>query len=211
MTSSLLRSTLLAMLLASFHCAHAQSQTPTSPDPLPSGPAPAPLVLPKPTGSTPLYSSKESDIPPPSPEPTDEENWCSTIKDSGVRSNQPSTPAVDRAQVLYFRAVKSKIYSNWKIPWEATGSFAKAGTLLIRFQIQRDGSITDPALMLSSGHRPYDQRAVESLKKSAPFDRIPEMLEVPLKVCMRFSYNEDLHPQDPLRDPFAPKPKPAQP
>ena len=179
--------------------------------PLAPAVAPAPLVLPKQAGPIPLYSSKPSDIPPPSPAPTEEESWCSNIKDIGVRSNQPFTPTVDRAAVLYRRTMESKIYANWKIPWEATGSWAKAGSLLIRFQIQRDGSITDPALMLSSGSRVYDQRALASVQKSAPFSRVPELLELPLRVCMRFSYNEDLHPQAPLPDPFAPKPKPARP
>jgi TonB family protein len=206
MTSSLLRSTLLAMLLASFHCAHAQSQTPASPGPLPSGPAPAPLVLPKPS-AVPLFSSKPQDIPPPTPLADEDDNFCTTPSNTGYRTSKPVSEDGKKATSLYLWSVKKQIWSNWKAPREVNDPWLKAAVVRVRFEILADGSLNDPVVMMTSGRASYDRRALESIKLSAPFGRPPANGPTPIKVCFSFGYNTTRENQNAMPvDVFAKKP-----
>jgi TonB family protein len=172
---------------------------------LPAGPAPAPLVLPKSGGPVVLYATKPSDVPPPAPPPTDEESWCSTPSESGYVVSKQMSPAERKTMDLYQRAVAQRMYTNWKVPRAANDPWVRAATLRIRFEIQRDGSIVDPVIMMGSGRRDFDASALNSVKKASPFAPVPAEIPAPVKFCTHFKYNKNQFPDDKPVDPFAPK------
>jgi len=191
MTSSLLRSTLLAMLLAAFHLAQAQDQKPTSSNPLPSGPAPTPLVLPKSTGPVTVFSSRPQDVPPDTPELSEEESFCTTPSSTTYKTDRHLTAEEKKAVDLYARNTSKTISSNWKIPRGAGDPWRKGAVVRIRFEILPDGSLNNPTIMMTSGRASYDQSALDSIKHSAPFAPPPPVDTSPMKVCFSFGYRMD--------------------
>jgi TonB family protein len=97
-----------------------------------------------------------------------------------------------------------QVRDHWKVPRAANDPWVKGATVQIRFQMQQDGSLLDPVVMMGSGRKAYDKSALESLVKAAPFAPLPDYVPAPVKFCVLFHYN------DPERkkpsDPFAPKP-----
>ena len=52
------------------------------------------------------------------------------------------------------------------------------GQPVVAFTIGRDGALTKHSIATSSGHRVLDRSALESVKKAAPYPRIPDKLEL---------------------------------
>jgi TonB family protein len=85
---------------------------------------------------------------------------------------------------------------NWyaKMPAEATQD--TKGKVVVRFGIQKDGSLGSvPIVEFSSGSGPLDDAAVSAIQTSAPFDHLPESFKGSnIELLLTFLYN--LPPSD---------------
>ena len=72
----------------------------------------------------------------------------------------------------YLKNLKKTIYSNWHpIKSENTKH-----TILL-FKIGKDGSLLSLSVLQSSGSKEVDDCAIEAVKKSAPFEKLPEKFD----------------------------------
>jgi len=88
------------------------------------------------------------------------------------------------------------LHESLKENWMATlpGSVQKGeqGLVVLRFTIQRDGTLLDssPKIISSSQKKSLDRHALEALRKSAPFDPLPQSFPAPqIEVRASFYYN----------------------
>jgi protein TonB len=89
----------------------------------------------------------------------------------------------------YARQVQERVQSNWRIP-EAQMVLRQKGWVAIRFNIQKDGTVTDLQVIRPSGIPSYDQSAVNALRSSSPLPPLPSQVTVPqLGGVFRFFYN----------------------
>jgi len=77
------------------------------------------------------------------------------------------------------------------MPLAVTEFWVKGGTVAVRFAIMPDGTIDKPVVTLTSGHKKYDQHALDTILRAAPFPPLPAAIKGPLPMCMRFGYNVD--------------------
>ena len=69
----------------------------------------------------------------------------------------------------YMNNLREKIQSNWNQP-----ELTEEGQTVIQFKVTRDGNIFAYNIKESSGNPVFDEFAVNSLEKSAPFNEFPE-------------------------------------
>ena len=167
---------------------------------LPSAPAPQQPALNLPPGAVVLAQPHT-----PAPPAPDENIFCSVVSDSGEdaiwQGNESLTDA-QKSEIKDFVPVLLKQMSReWlrHIPEAATSQFSKGRVALVRFDVNPGGSVSEPIVMMSSGRRSYDQHAINTITKSAPFP-LPSDLKDSIHFCVRFEYNWT-----------EPKPKPADP
>jgi protein TonB len=75
--------------------------------------------------------------------------------------------------ISYNRWLKIKVESVLKYP-ELAAISGYQGTLYIKFDIQKDGSLGDVEVLKSSGYKILDDEALRSIRSSAPFQPLPE-------------------------------------
>lgn len=68
----------------------------------------------------------------------------------------------------YFSKFKRKIERNWNYPQEAAYR-GEEGTVIVRFSILKDGTITDVKLLTSSGYPDLDREVLRVLKTVRPY------------------------------------------
>ncbi len=203
-----------------------------TPEPLPVAPEPKPLVLPKGSGAIPPFSSNRvvadsSTKPLPSPPPADkdEDTWCTAPSDAGAeqaprreserapyivmqyaraKSPVPAKESFEFEWSKYISAYYQRTYKHMKLPL-GIQHVQQNTKVQIRFTMQQDGSITDAAVMMSSGKKNYDQSALDGLLKSSPYAPLPPGIQGPLTFCTVFNFNPYFGGKGP-DDPFAPKP-----
>jgi TonB family protein len=84
----------------------------------------------------------------------------------------------------------SRIRVNWYANMPQLIRTGIAGVVTIRFTIQRDGRITDVAVLKSSGHPPYDFAARKAIELSSPLAPLPKNFPNPNeRVTAMFYYN----------------------
>ncbi len=89
----------------------------------------------------------------------------------------------------YARKVQERVQSNWRTP-EAEMTLRQKGWVVIHFNIQKDGRVTDLGVVRSSGIPSYDQSAMDALRSSNPLPPLPDVVTVPqLGALFRFYYN----------------------
>jgi protein TonB len=89
----------------------------------------------------------------------------------------------------YARQVQERVQSNWHVP-EAQMVLRQKGWVAIRFNIQKNGQVTDLQVIRTSGIPSYDQSAVDALRSSSPLPPLPSQVTVPqLGGVFRFFYN----------------------
>lgn len=89
----------------------------------------------------------------------------------------------------YARQVQERVQSNWHVP-EAQMVLRQKGWVAIRFNVQKDGAVTDLQVVRSSGIPSYDQSALDALRSSNPLPPLPSQVTVPqLGGVFRFFYN----------------------
>lgn len=90
----------------------------------------------------------------------------------------------------YLRQIQQKISERW-VPPRAT--LAGGETVVILFEIGRDGQIKEPELERPSGHFEYDQSALRAIKEASPFPPLPpEFKAGSLRVHFGFEFRPDL-------------------
>jgi protein TonB len=75
--------------------------------------------------------------------------------------------------ISYNRWLKIKVESVLKYP-ELAAMSGYQGTLFIRFDIMKDGSLGELEVLKSSGYKILDDEALRSIRASAPFQPLPE-------------------------------------
>jgi protein TonB len=75
--------------------------------------------------------------------------------------------------ISYNRWLKIKVESVLKYP-ELAAVSGYQGTLYIKFDILKDGSLGDVEVLKSSGYKILDDEALRSIRSSAPFQPLPE-------------------------------------
>ena len=89
----------------------------------------------------------------------------------------------------YARQVQERVQSNWHVP-EAQMVLRQKGWVAIRFNIQKNGAVTDLQVIRTSGIPSYDQSAMDALRSSSPLPPLPSQVTVPqLGGVFRFFYN----------------------
>ena len=89
----------------------------------------------------------------------------------------------------YARKVQERVQSNWHVP-EAQMVLRQQGWVAIRFNILKDGRVTDLQVVRPSGIPSYDQSAMDALRSSDPLPPLPAEVTVPqISGVFRFYYN----------------------
>ncbi len=88
----------------------------------------------------------------------------------------------------YYLALKRKIELVWEYPYQAR-RIGLQGRLLIRFVINRDGSLADVRILRSSGSGLLDGEAVRAIRSASPFPPLPQRMNTKtLIVTATFEY-----------------------
>jgi len=155
---------------------------------LPSAPAPAsghkPLTLPNGT-----VLAHTTDAPPPLP-PEEEDDCYGPAEGLYATKQSPE----DREAARHYLFVNyDRLDALWRqhMPVSVTEFWVKGGIVAVRFSIMPDGTIDKPIVTLTSGHKKYDQHALDTILKAVPFPPLPADIKGPLPMCMRFGYNVD--------------------
>ncbi len=94
----------------------------------------------------------------------------------------------------YLETLEFKIKQQWFPP-----KISKFKTAIVRFQLHRDGSLSDLFLERSSGQKLLDQAAIRAIRNVSPVSGIPEGCPQALKLRFRFDYYDAAVLADPKR------------
>ena len=84
--------------------------------------------------------------------------------------------------------MKRKIELVWEYPYLARES-GMQGRLLLRFIINRDGSLAEAKILRSSGYPLLDKEALRAVHDASPFPPLPARMEVDrLVITATFEY-----------------------
>ena len=125
------------------------------------------------------------------------------------RTSQPHAAALQvlsSTEGLDFRTYLDSLYfairRNFlaKIPASAAGG--ERGIVVIRFQIQKDGTLPDKSatILSSSGKKDLDAAALGAIRKAAPFAPLPERY-IAATLDLQFSFYYNSEPQEPAQKP----------
>lgn len=90
----------------------------------------------------------------------------------------------------YATSMIRRIRYHWYNNMPALVQMGVKGVVVIRFTIQRDGTITDITLLQSSGHPPFDFAARKAIELSSPLQPLPADFPKPSeRVTAGFYYN----------------------
>lgn len=176
----------------------------------PSAPTPQPGTLQLPPGA--IILAQPHTPAPPAP---GEDEFCSAPSDTRENAtwkyNKGLTEAQRNELKDFMPLMLRQMDKEWlhHIPELATSQFSKGRTALVRFEINPGGDVSGVTLMMSAGRKSYDQHAIDTIKKSAPFP-LPGDIQEPVHVCVRFEYNVTHAkplPPDPLEPYALPPPK----
>ncbi len=85
----------------------------------------------------------------------------------------------------YMKNTQVKIKSNWQPPADE-----KSGQVIMSYKINRNGELESFKILKSSGSQKLDESAVNSLKKSSPFEPLPKDFKGDdIDVQFTFDYN----------------------
>lgn len=96
------------------------------------------------------------------------------------------------AQQSYFSRIKARLSKYKRYPRKAR-SQGITGTALVSFVIQKNGKVSLPKLLQSSGHPDLDREALSVLERASPFPTIPDdVSQGPLSLTLpiEFSLNQ---------------------
>jgi protein TonB len=94
----------------------------------------------------------------------------------------------------YAKKMLAKIRRHWRIPEIAR--LGVAGVVRIRYQIERDGTVTGLVIMDESGRPPMDFAARDAIANSSPFDPLPTDLTGVEREGVTITFYYNAHPPD---------------
>ena len=95
----------------------------------------------------------------------------------------------------YFSRFIEKIRGNLYAGMPDSARQGTAGEVVVQFRLLRDGGISEPSLVLSSGKTDLDQAALAATTASSPLDPLPGQFTGPfLELRIRFLYNTPVRP-----------------
>ena len=104
------------------------------------------------------------------------------------RGTEISLNTLDYKFHSYYLALKRKIELVWEYPYKARQTGVQ-GRLLMRFVINRDGSLAEVKVLRSSGVALLDHEAVRAIRNASPFPPLPERMNSErLAVTATFEY-----------------------
>jgi len=89
----------------------------------------------------------------------------------------------------YLKRVKGRIDSRWKYPGQ---SFERGerGITTVKFSIDSDGTLTQSAVVTSSGYHLLDECALNVIRAAAPYDPLPRAFNISrLNIVASFHYH----------------------
>lgn len=93
----------------------------------------------------------------------------------------------------YAQSMVSRIRVNWYANMPQLIKTGIGGVVTIRFQIERDGRVTNVIVLKSSGHPPYDFAARKAIELSSPLNPLPaDFPNSNERVTAMFYYNTPL-------------------
>jgi len=94
----------------------------------------------------------------------------------------------------YAKKVQQIVRSNWKVPEVARNLYLK-GSVVIEFDILRDGSIQNIGILKKTGVDPLDMSAEFAIKYSNPFPPLPHFIKKD-KIHVKWSFYYNERPKD---------------
>jgi protein TonB len=85
-----------------------------------------------------------------------------------------ATPLIDVVEKQHYLAALAAAIDRNKYYPLSSRRRGEEGTVLVRFVIQKDGEFSDLSVVESSGSRRLDKAALKTLRRVAPFRKIPE-------------------------------------
>jgi protein TonB len=105
------------------------------------------------------------------------------------RGTEISLNTLDYTFHSYYLALKRKIELVWEYPYAARRTGLQ-GRLLMRFVINRDGSLAEVKILRSSGSGLLDSEAVRAIRNAAPYPPLPERMNSKrLAITATFEYS----------------------
>jgi TonB family protein len=123
-------------------------------------------------------------------------------KDSpGINSGQVAilTPTQGVDFSLYLMRLLGSLKQNWYAVVPDTAKMGDKGKVVLRFRIQRDGTIfaKEPTVESSSRKEPLDRAAIVAIRNTAPFEPLPDAFHGPyIELRFTFLYNLKPDPKD---------------
>ncbi len=110
------------------------------------------------------------------------------LPDKLKRSTEISLNTLGYKFHSYYMALKRKIELVWEYPYQARRTGVQ-GRLLLRFVINRDGSLAEAKVLRSSGSALLDNEAIRAIHNASPFPPLPERMNSErLVVTATFEY-----------------------
>lgn len=103
-----------------------------------------------------------------------------------------SLNTTDFKYLSYFSKLKNQIQMVWRYP-EAAKVSGLQGRLVLKFVLNRDGSLRDLKVVRSSGVEILDDAAIKAIRRAAPFYAIPKNLGDVLSIVANFEYELDYY------------------
>ncbi|WP_158090468.1 energy transducer TonB [Desulfurella amilsii] len=95
--------------------------------------------------------------------------------------------------VSYMKLLKDKIQNVWVYPEQARLK-NQQGTLLVKFGINKNGSLAYAEVIHSSGYPILDEAAIKAIREASPFNPLPERFGVDrLNIYATFTYELVYH------------------
>lgn len=88
----------------------------------------------------------------------------------------------------YMNRLNNKIKSNWNPKIDTVSK-----ETILRFTIDKEGNITKYNVYKSSGNKKADEKAIEALQKSCPFEPLPKEFKG-TNINVQFTFDYDVYP-----------------
>ena len=122
----------------------------------------------------------------------DAEKYAAMNTESEIAEDDGEAISLDTRETKYasyFARIKRQIELSWDYPSEAQRK-GITGELTLRFQISRDGNLTNIRLINGSGYNVLDEAALQAVKSAAPYYPFPVTIDrETLAILANFIYS----------------------
>ena len=101
-------------------------------------------------------------------------------------------PIQAKATGTYMSTIQRKIKRSWFPPRDDIRNGEKR-SVVVRFDVHKDGSISNLRLHKSSGQVDFDKSGLDAVLKSCPFEVLPEGAPDPVQIEFQFDWETKLH------------------